>query len=247
MNRRLGIATVAIATLVLLAGCTAPLQTANGDSPSGDAQRTISTSGSGEGSAEADRAVVTVAVTARADSAEEARSTVAAAASEMREALRAAGVDDDAVTTASYGVRPIVEAPRESGEREVTGYEAVHAYRIETTPDAAGTVVDTAVGNGATEVYGVSFTLADETRTELRERALERAMDAARDDADAIASAADLTVTGVQSASTSGGYAPAYEVRETAADSGAGGVPTQFEGGSVTVTANVDVTFTAEE
>ena len=244
MNRRLGIGTIAIATLVLLAGCAAPLQTTEGDAPFGDRHRTISTSGSGEVSAEADRAVVTVAVTARADSAEGARSTVAADASEMREALREAGVDDDAVTTASYRVRPIVDSARESGEREVTGYEAVHAYRIETTPDAAGTVVDTAVGNGATEVYGVSFTLSDETRTELREQALERAMDSARDDADAIASAAGLTVTGVQSASTSGGYAPAYDVRETAAD--AGGAPTQFEGGSVTVSATVDVTFTAE-
>ena len=246
MNRRLGIATIAIATLVLLAGCTAPLQATNSDSAFGDAHRTISTTGSGEVSTEADRAVVTVAVTARADTAEAARSAVAANATEMRDALREAGVDDDAVTTASYRVRPISEPVRESGPREVTGYEAVHAYRIETTPDAAGTVVDTAVGNGATEVYGVSFTLSDETRTELRAQALERAMDAARDDADAIASATDLTVTGVQSASTSGGYAPAYEVRETAADSG-GSLPTQFDGGSVTVTANVDVTFTAAE
>jgi uncharacterized protein YggE len=198
-------------------------------------------------STEADRAVVTVAVTARADSAEKARSTVAANATEMRDALREVGVDDDAVTTASYHVRPISEPVRESGEREITGYEAVHAYRIETTPDAAGTVVDTAVGNGASEIHGVSFTLSDETRADLREEALDRAMSSARTDAEAIASSAGLTVTGVQSASTSGGYSPAYEVRETAADSGGSGAPTQFEGGSVTVTANVDVTFTAEE
>ena len=246
MNRRLGIATIAIATLVLLAGCTAPLQTTNSDSAFGDAQRTISTTGSGEGSTEADRAVVTVAVTARADSAEAARSAVAANATEMRDALREAGVDDDAVTTAAYRVRAVSEPVRKSGEREISGYEAVHVYRIETTPDAAGTVVDTAVGNGATEVHRVSFTLSDESRAELREEALDRAMSSARADAETIASAAGLTVTGVQSASTSGGYAPAYEVRETAADSG-GSVPTQFEGGSVTVTANVDVTFTAAE
>jgi len=65
------------------------------------------------------------------------------------------------------------------------------------------------------------------------------------DDADAIAAAADLSVTGVQSASTGGGYSPVYEMRETAADSG--GVPTEFNAGSVTVSATVDVTYRATE
>ncbi len=196
-------------------------------------------------SADADLAVVTVAVTAREDTANAAREEVAASASTMREALRETGVDDDAVTTESYRIRPVTEPSPERDEREITGYEAVHTYRIETTPDEAGTVVDTAIGNGASEVYGVSFTLSDDQRAELREQALERAMDAARTDADAIAGAADLTVTGVQSASTGGGYSPVYEMRATAADSG--GVPTEFDAGSVTVSATVDVTFTAAE
>ncbi|WP_336024266.1 SIMPL domain-containing protein [Halobellus salinisoli] len=244
MNRRLGLATVAIATLVLLAGCSAPLQTtAGGEIPTDDV-RTISTSGSGEVSADADLAVVTVAVTARADTANAAREDVAASAATMREALREAGVDDDAVTTESYRIRPIAE-PRSDSDREITGYEAVHTYRIETTPDEAGSVVDTAIENGASEVYGVSFTLSDDQREELREEALQRAMDAARTDADSIAAAADLTVTGVQSASTGGGYSPVYETRATAADSG--GVPTEFDAGSVTVSATVDVTYRAAE
>ncbi|MGQ4556685.1 SIMPL domain-containing protein [Halobellus sp. GM3] len=245
MVRRFTIGTVAVAALVLLAGCSAPLQTTNGSDSLTDAERTISTSGTGEVSTDADRAVVDVAVTARADGAEAAREAVAADATRMREALREAGVNDESVTTSSYRVRPITNVDREAGEREIVGYEAVHAYRIETTPDAAGTVVDTAIGNGASEVHGVTFTLSDDTRAELRERALDRAMNAARSDADAIASSAGLTVTGVQSASTSGGNAPVYEMRETAADSG--GVPTEFDAGSVTVTANVDVTYTAAE
>ncbi|WP_144905077.1 SIMPL domain-containing protein [Halobellus captivus] len=245
MNRRLSLATVAIATLVLVAGCSAPLQTTAGNDTPGAEPRTISTSGSGTVSADADLAVVTVAVTARADTANAAREDVAASVEEMRDALREAGVADDAVTTDSYRIRPVSDPVRESGEREITGYEAVHTYRIETTPDNAGSVVDTAIENGGSEVYGVSFTLSDERRAELRERAIERAMDAARTDADTIAAAADLSVTGVQSASTSGGHSPIYETRATAADSG--GVPTQFDAGSVTVSATVDVTYTAAE
>lgn len=244
MNRRLGIGAIVIAALLLLAGCSAPLQTTGSDAAA-ESQRTISTSGSGEVSADADRAIVTVAVTARADSAEAARESVAANASTMREALREAGVDDDSVTTAAYRVRGISDVERKTEQREIVGYEAVHVFRIDTTPDAAGTVVDTAVGNGASEVRHVQFTLTDETRTELREEALERAMSDARADADVIASSADLTVTGVKSASTGGGHAPVYEVRATAADSG--GAPTQFDAGSVTVSATVDVTYTAVE
>ncbi|WP_256288714.1 SIMPL domain-containing protein [Halobellus inordinatus] len=254
MNRRIGFTAVLVAALVLLAGCSGPLQSTTTDAAptggaadgtaAGDVTRTISTTGTGEVSADADRAVVTVAVTARADTAEAARSAVAENATQMRDALRDAGVDDESVTTASYRLQPYyADVDRKTSERDVAGYEAVHAYRIETTPDAAGTVVDTAIGNGASEVYGVQFTLSAETRAELRERALERAMNAARTDADAVAAAANLTVTGVQSASTGGDYGPVYAVRETASD--AGGAPTQFDAGSVTVTARVDVTYTA--
>lgn len=247
MNTRLGPAAVTVAALVLLAGCGAALQTADGPTPAdsteaGEPQRTISTSGTGEVSADADRAVVTVAVTARADSAEDAREAVATNATRMRDALRAAGVDDDDVTTAYYQVRPRFEHDRERDERTLVGYEAVHAYRIDAAADAAGAVVDAAVGNGATEVQGVTFTLSDQTRAELREEALERAMSAARADADTIASSADLSITGVQSASTSGGVGPVYETRETASDAG-----TTFDAGSVTVTASVDVTYVATE
>ena len=245
MNRRLG-AAVAVAALVVLAGCGAALQTTGGSTPAGgtdagDAQRTISTSGTGEVAADADRAVVTVAVTARADTAEGAREAVATNATRMRGALRDAGVDDGDVTTASYRVRPRFETDRERGDRTIAGYEAVHAYRIDAAADAAGTVVDTAVGNGADEVQGVTFTLSDETRAELREEALERAMSTARADADTIASSAGLSITGVQSARTSSGFGPAYEIRDSAEGGG-----TTFDAGSVTVTATVDVTYAAE-
>lgn len=250
MNRRISI-TVLVAALVLLAGCSGPLQSTATDAAPADGTassasdgtpRTISTTGTGEVSADADRAVVSVAVTARAETAEAARSAVAESATQMRDALRDAGVDDDAVTTASYRLHPYYsDVDRETGTREIAGYEAVHAYQIETTPDAAGTVVDTAIGNGASEVSNVRFTLSSETRAELRERALERAMNAARADADAMASAADLSVAYVQSATSSDSHGPIYAVRETAAD--VGGAPTQFDAGSVTVTARVEVTY----
>jgi hypothetical protein len=241
---------VALSALLVLSGCLAPLQADGGtdvastqhasDAHSG---RTITVSGDGEVSTEADLAVLTVAVTATASSADDARAQVAERSETMRQALRDAGVPDDAVTTAYFRVGP--QYNYDGKARNVTGYQAVHAYTVEVAPDRAGEVIDVAVGNGADEVQGVTFTLTDETRADLREEALNAAMDAARTDADTLADAANLTITGVHSVSTSGGFTPvgtrvAYETAD------AGGASTSFEPGPVTVTATVSVTYEAE-
>lgn len=245
MDRRFGISTVVVAALVLIAGCSAPLQsgpgTAAADTASHPAVRTVSTAGTGAVAADADRAVVTVAVTARGASADAVRDRVAANATRMREALRAAGVADDELQTVSFRLSSRLQLDPETGVQTIAGYEAVHAHRIETTPSAAGEIVDTAVDNRATEVSGVAFTLSDEARTELRSQALERAMTDARADADVVAEAAGLAVTGVRSASI-GSSGPIYAVRESAAEGAGSG--TQFDAGPVTVTARVDVTYT---
>ena len=230
------------ALLVLLAGCVAPLQTTGGTAEDAD-PTTIDVSGTGQASAEADLAVVSVAVTARADAADAARGGVAADVERMRTALRDAGVPDEDVTTAFFRISPRYGAV--DGEREVIGYEAVHAFRIETDPARAGEVVDLAVGNGADRVDGIAFTLSDERRADLREQALTAAVDAARADADTVAAATGLSVTGVASAATGGGFGPVFDARFAESGGGGAGVPTTLEPGPVTVTATVSVTYTA--
>jgi hypothetical protein len=233
--------TLALGLLVVLAGCLGPLQTTPSATATDAEGTTLSTTGTGSLDAEADLAVVAVAVVATADSADAARGQVAADAERMRTALREAGVPDDAVTTASFAVYPGYDY--RDGERTERGFRAVHAYRIETDPARAGDVVDVAVGNGASEVQGVSFTLSDETRANLRTQAIERAVTAARADADAMASAAGLSVTGVETMSTTGGFVPVerFDVAESAAD----GARTTFEPGPVSVSVTVQVTYRA--
>ena len=234
---------MAVAALVLLAGCGAALQTASDPTREADAgatDRTVSTTGAGSADADADRAVVRVAVTARADTAEAAREAVAADAARMRTALRDAGTDDDAVTTAYYRISPQYANGGERDSRAIVGYDAVHAYRIDAAA-AAGTVVDTALGGGASEIQGVTFTLSDETRAELRAVALERAVAAARADAETIASSSELSIVGVQSASTGGRIGIGAAYGPEAADR----IGTTFDSGSVTVTATVAVTYVA--
>ena len=231
---------VTLAALVLLAGCVAPLQSGSADAAP-DA-RTVSVSGTGEVTADADLAVISVSVVARADTADAARRQVASDVGNMREALRDAGVADDAVETASYHISPEYRNGEKGAELTVTGYRAVHAFTIEVAPDDAGSVVDAAVANGADRVDGVRFTLTDETRADLRADAIERAMSAARADAEAVAAAEGLELDGLRSASTRPDYLPYADVRYENAAGGAG-ASTAFEPGPVTVTADVQVTY----
>jgi uncharacterized protein YggE len=235
MKRVIALTLVAV---VLLAGCTAPLQTAANDG--GTTGPTISVSASGSASADPDLAVVHVGVESTADTANAARGQVARDVERVRTALSDAGIPDADVTTTTFGIAPIYNYSR--SERELVGYRAVHAFAVDIGPERAGEVIDLAVGAGATSVDGVRFTLSDERRVELRATALDRAMDAARADADGIADAADLSVTGVRQASTGAEFVPFPTARF---EDTAGGGETVVQPAPVTVTVTVDVTYSA--
>lgn len=244
-----------VALLVLSAGCVGALQpnpsalgaqqtatdtTGDGwyDGP------TVSVSSSGQVDAAPDLAVVNLAVVARADSADEARQQVAAGVESMRQALRDAGVADDAVSSSGYHLS--LEYDYTGEKREVVGYRAIHSFTVELDDvDRAGEVIDVAVSNGATSVNGVHFTLSDDRRQALRAQAIEEAMQHARSDAEAIAGAGDLDLTGIVSVSTTNvGYpGPIYAERGDAAD---GGGATTIEPGTVTVSATVSVVYGAD-
>ncbi|HKL29813.1 MAG TPA: SIMPL domain-containing protein, partial [Natrialbaceae archaeon] len=108
----------------------------------------------------------------------------------------------------------------------------------------SGDGVDTAIDSGATNVNDVRFTLSEETRRELRTKALETAMSNARQQADTIASSADLAIVGVHSASTTDVHVPTRSVTMEAAADGGG---TSLSSGPVTVTATVSVTYNATD
>ncbi|KTG30496.1 SIMPL domain-containing protein [Haloferax profundi] len=246
MKRRI-IAPLLIAGLVLLAGClSAPLQTTPGSSDGTDAT-TISTTGTGEVTAESDLAVVTIAVTATADSADEARGMVADDVAAVRTALTDAGIAEDAIQSTGFQIYPEYDYGGE--ERELVGYRAAHTLTVEVAPDRAGEVIDLSVGAGADEIRGVFFTLTDEKRAELRSEALTNAVESAKADADTVAAAANLEITGVHTANVGGGYSPGpYPVAyaEDAARTTSAGAPTELTPGPVTVSATVQMVYTAE-
>lgn len=242
--RRIRIGTGLVALLVLFAGCLGaasptPLAQSQTEDTAGEGTPTISVSSSATVEARPDLAIVRVAVERDADTAEEAREQVATAAAEMRTALREAGISDENVTTESFGVHQ--QYDHRDGEREPDGYRAVHAFRIEVSPDRAGEVVDLAVGNGADRVGGVSFTLSEEKRAELRQEALTLAVENARTDAETMAAAAGVSVGEVRSLSTSNGADPVRPVEFARGDSAGG--ETVVEPGDVSVRVSVSVVY----
>jgi uncharacterized protein YggE len=234
--KRLGPVTLVL--VVLLAGCVGPLQTGTDGERVGDGS-TIAVVATGTASAEADLAVVSLGVEVTAKRANAVREGVARGVAGVRSALADAGVPDAAVTTTAFGIAPVYDD--RDGERELRGYRAVHSLAVETEPARAGEIVDLAVGAGATTVDSVRFTLSDERRTELRTTALDRAMGAARTDADGIANAAGLSVTGVSHASVGAAFDPVPVARFENAAAG----ETTFQPAPVTVTVAVDVTYAA--
>ncbi|ESP89210.1 SIMPL domain-containing protein [Candidatus Halobonum tyrrellensis] len=236
------------ALAVLLAGCAgaatdptaANATAANATTQTQTDAHTVTAGGTGEVSADPDVAVVSVAVEARADTAEAARDAVAADAETLSNALSEAGLS---ANTTGYALSPEYDYGDDS--RELVGYRAFESFEVETDVDRAGEAVDIAVDNGATRVDGVRFDLSDERRADLGGDAIAAAMADARTDADAAAGAVDRSVGTVVSVDvdTDGTAAP-YAARETAADAGGA---TTFQPGPVTVTATVSVTYELSE
>lgn len=241
---------LAVVALVLVAGCLAPFGSvadpqgqAQVDSPDADGP-TVDVTATGAVSVAPDEAVVRFAVVRTAGSAETARAGVAEDVAAVRTALRDAGVPDEAVETVSFGVFPVYDDQRRSddGPREPTGYRATHALAVTVPVDDAGATVDTVVGAGADEVYGVAFTLSEERRADLRAQAVENAVAAARADADAAAGAAGLTVDSVRTITVEDGDSVSPLLVRAEADA-AGGM--SFDPGPTTVRATVRVTYAA--
>lgn len=207
--------------------------------------RTIQIGASGQVETEPNQAVLRVAVSATGQTAASVRQQMAENVSRMRDALTDMGIGSDQITTADYDI----SSNRRYGprEREEPPFRGRHSFTITLTDlDSTGQVIVTVVENGATSVDDVHFTLSEEERRELRKEALADAMSNARGQADVIAERADLSITGVGAVQTAevGVHPVRFEATALAAG-GAGGGGTSIEGGTVTVTAQVQVTYNA--
>ncbi|WP_436927742.1 SIMPL domain-containing protein [Halosimplex amylolyticum] len=206
----------------------------------GNQSATVSVSATGAVSAEPDRAVVYVAVTAEGDNASEATGDLAANVSDLRAALDDENLSVASVRTTDYSVSERRPGDGEGQGNAPTSYVARQSFAVTTTDTSeAGAVIDTAVANGATEVGGVQFALSEDRRQELRDEAIDRAVDDARSQAEALADSTGLSLGPVRSVST--GDAGGFPVGRVAAEDAG----TTIDPSPVTVSATVDITYNA--
>lgn len=212
--------------------------------PKDSTDRTITVGATGTAEAPPDKAIVRVAVEARSTDPGTARSHVAENVTRIRDQLIAIGIDESNIRTEDFRIS---EDHHRRPPRKTTDdpqYVARHRLVVEVTDvNQVGTVIDTAVDSGSAQIHDVQFTLADETRTELRNAALEDAMAQAREQATTIALTESLSITSVHTVSTQDIHIPRRHIRFAAGDGAEGGASTDLNSGPVEVTATVTVTY----
>ena len=208
------------------------------DSTGNPSEHTLSVTGTGQIFVSPDAADVTLGVQVTRQTLKEAQNVAAQQMNDVLAAIHALGITDADIETATLSMGPVYDY--NSGTQRITGYTVdnmitVHVKDLTKLAD----VVDNSVAAGATTVQGITFKVTDQTGAEAQAR--QDAVRDARAKADALASAAGVTITGVQSISETS-YSPPiwYGSPAAGADQGA---PTPIIPGKTDVSITVSVTY----
>jgi uncharacterized protein len=205
-------------------------------------ERLIHTSATGEVTTTPDQAEISVAVQTENLDPQAAQAANARTMADVINALKKAGVADKDLKTTGFSMYPVYDDTGSFLLKNIKFYRVTNTLAIRATDVAkTGDLLDLAVANGANNVNGVTFTLSDEKQQELRDDALTEAMQLARADADTVAKAAGLTITGVREITVGGGNVPYPGPMYSAANMKEAATPLQP--GEMTVTASVSVSY----
>lgn len=227
---------------VLAAACSSqPLGQASAAQP--PAPEVITVTGAGTARGEPDMATVSLGVTVS-----DARISAAVESSnetidQITQELVALGVPEANIQTSNFNIWPEDVFDRQTGQN--TGERIYHVdstlqVRIEGT-DMVGQVLQTAVENGANNVYGLTFGLQDTSG--MAEEARASAIDDARGRAGQIAQALEVELGEVLSATEiSGGQVISVVEAEARGIGGGGGEPPISEG-QLAVNVMMEISF----
>lgn len=153
----------------------------------------IAVSGMGDVSITPDKAVVTLGVETRRPTAAQATAENSRTTRAVLEAVRAAGVAAEDISTTDFSVSPDVQYEQPRGSMKVVGYVVRNTVRIRVQKlENTGAVLDAALSRGSNTVQGVEFVAS--TLPVARREALANAVEQARGDAEVMARAAGGTL-----------------------------------------------------
>jgi uncharacterized protein YggE len=175
--------------------------------------RTLTVTAEGRVSAAPDMATITLGARRQAVSAAEALRRVSDAMRPVMDRLAAAGIDPADIQTGAVGLNPVYDY--NGSIPKLTGYEAAINVSVRVRDlGALGGLLDTVVGDGANELGGLSFGIADPGP--LLDAARRDAVAEARRRAELYAEAAGVALGPLLSLAEAGSHVPpqpAYDLR----------------------------------
>ena len=203
----------------------------------------VRASGEATVTAKPDRAQISIGVVTHAATAQAAAAQNAEETTQVIHSLKSAlGANGDVKTTA-YSISPQYDYGNQGHPPKLAGYEASNTVlATEDDLSSLGKVIDAATSSGANNINGISFTLRDENP--VKQKALVEATDRARANAETIARALNLHVTGVLQAEPT--EMPVFRPMPMAMQAKIAAVATPIEAGNLDVSARVTVVLQVE-
>jgi uncharacterized protein YggE len=204
------------------------------------AAHTITVSATGKVTVVPDVARISLGVTVNKSTVKAARDAGARAMTDIIAALKALGIADADIQTTGVSLYPQYA---NSSPAKVIGYQISEQVQVTVRDlDKAGDAVDAATANGATDVNGISFEVADPVKAQNDARAA--AVEAARVSAQAMATAGHVSLGTVVSITDATSVSPIYyNALGGMKASGAADVATPVQPGTQDLSAMVTVVF----
>lgn len=211
-------------------------------SPNGEAAG-VNVSGSGSVFGEPDIALLSLGVSAEADTVGAARTQASDAMNKMLDAMKENGVAEKDIQTTRFTVQPMYDYTNNKTVLRGFSVDNIVIAKLRTIDDT-GKVIDAALtaGGDLTRIESLQFTIDDPSS--LEDQAREKAMTEARHKAETLATAGGVTLGKPRTISESGGPSPIpfdqFAAHELAADAGAS---TPIQVGELEVRVDVQVVY----
>ena len=202
-------------------------------------ERSISVVATGEASVAPDLAIVSFAVSGDGKELAPTRDDVNRRSTSVLGKVRELGIADADLNAPDVGIHPQYDYRK--GQRLI-GYRVVRQMTAKVRDlDRLGSVLDGIVAAGANEVHGAEMSASDPSAAE--HEALEAAVVAARAKAQALATAAGVTLGAVDRIEEEPDHGPPMPRMRMAAMAEASDVPTEVATGDLTVTRRIRAWF----
>jgi uncharacterized protein len=257
------IARAALVLSLLLAlgtGVGVALAQAGDEASAGATQPTITVTGRGVAAAEPDMAAFTAGVEIVSGDLASAQADATQRMATILDALRQAGVPDEAIRTVGFRVEvvgaevpppqpidaagagePAVAVDATPGPAAIQGFRVVDEVRVDVADlDSLGAILDDVVAAGANTVFGVELTVEDPSQAQRQAR--ERAVADARATAEDLATAAGVRLGDVLAIVTDGAT-PAPQPVAAEAQAAGGAVPIAPGQNEIAVEVRVTYSF----